>query len=282
MLMRRGASLLELLVALTLATLVLGTATGSVLRQQRAAAWQASRLRSESQLRAGVAELPGTLAGLSPASGDIAPGEGRDTALQLRAAMANGFACDSVVGQVTLAVGDTSTSALTGVAALPELGDTLWWYSSGERQWVGRRITDVRALTAACGVAARSSTSVLRITIGGLDTLPRGAPVRITRQVRYSVYRAGDGSWQLGLSEWSEVARRFASPQPIAGPFLHDEPGGARTGFRYFDADGVELSELAFDVARIARLRITMLSADPTSAGVRRDSADVAFAPTSR
>jgi prepilin-type N-terminal cleavage/methylation domain-containing protein len=281
---RRGVTLLELMVAIALSAIVLGSATASLLRQQRTAAAQSARREAESQNRAGLLALPAMLAGLSPAVGDLAPGEARDTALQVRAELLNGFACDSSASRVILAAADTGGASLTGVASLPQAGDTLWWYPTGESAWAVRRVTGVDAVAGVCGLVGQGTRSLVRIAFAGADTVPRGAPVRLTRQMRFSVYRAGDGSWQLGTSEWSEVLQRFAPPQPIAGPFLRSGPGGPRTGFRYFDATGAELSTLAQSavVAQVARIRVTVLSpersAGSQAGATRSDSADVALA----
>jgi len=84
------------------------------------------------------------------------------------------------------------------------------------------------------------------------------------------------------LREWSETDHHFAPPQPIAGPFLL-RAESQHSGFRYFDADGGELSvgPVGVEVARVARLRVTMLMLDHSlqsgGNGVRRDSLDIAL-----
>jgi type II secretory pathway pseudopilin PulG len=280
--MRRGATLLELLVAMSLATIVLATASRSVLRQRRSGSWLTAHFRSEQQLRAGATELSAALMDLAPGAGDLSAGETRDTALQVREAMATGFACDSAVAEVALVL-DDGAAALTAVAAMPKVGDSLWWYRSESSTWSARRITGVGEGTASCGLTGQGAALVLRIVIAGADSVARGAPLRVTRQARYSIYKGGDGSWQLGLSEWSDTTHRFAAPQPIAGPFVRGVAGGPRTGFRYFDSAGVELpaSSQAADLARMRRVRVTVLSADESpgarSGALLGDSIDVAF-----
>jgi hypothetical protein len=62
--------------------------------------------------------------------------------------------------------------------------------------------------------------------------------------------------------------------------------GDSRTGFRYFGTDGTELpgGESGADVALVARVRITVLAADPWvnigGSGIRRESLDVALLRT--
>jgi hypothetical protein len=120
-----------------------------------------------------------------------------------------------------------------------------------------------------------------------MDTVAANAPVRITRQHRLVVYRAGPAGWQLGLREWSEAARELASPQPLAGPFVPIAPTGERTGFRFFDASGAELraDRDPAAAARVSRVRLTLVAARRDGRAARPeetallDSIDVALLP---
>jgi len=279
---RRGATLIELLVAMTLTTVVLGAATASFLRQRRSADDHASRARAESQLRVALAELQVALDGLSASAGDLVPGEARDTAFQLRTVVASAIACDDGAGEVLFAADDPSSSRASGFAAAPRLGDTVWWRASSAA-WIARRVADVSSGTGVCAIAGANARPLLRLAFALPDTVPRGAPIRVTRQARFSFYRAGDGTWQLGISEWSEVLHAFAPPQPIAGPFALTALGGARTGFHYFDAGGSELpiGVSGASVANVARARIVVIAPVRRLGGAavahRVDSLDVAL-----
>jgi hypothetical protein len=277
---RLGSTLAELLVALALTAIVLGAASASVLRQQRTSAAVTGAVASESQAQAATMILSSGLTGLAPSAGDLSAGGARDSSLQLRAAILTGFACGDAVGQAT--VGGAGQGDPLGSAALSSsrIGDSIWWYPGKGAGWIGRSVAQV-AGGAYC--ASTGTGGAARVGFVGADTVPRGAPVRITRQTRYVVYRAGDGSWQVGLREWNEGAQQFSAPEPLAGPFQRRLPSGERTGFRYFDAGGQELTAGAeLDVGRIARLRITVLGAARNGAsgasgdGIRRDSLDVA------
>jgi len=281
MLNRRAATLVELLVALTLAGVVLGSATTSVLRQQRAHARIVAVSGSDAQLRAATSVLAGQLALLDPAAGDLAPGEADDSVLQFRSPVAASLACDRAIGSVTFLPDPAGTVTFGGAASLPRSGDSLWWL--GDSAWSGARITGVVTMAAACSVPISSAGDALHLTLfGSGDTIPAGAPLRITRQTRYGVYRASDGSWQLGFREWNESSGSFSAPQPIAGPLLF-RSGGRRSGFRYFDALGQELAPAngTMDAKRVARIRITTQSLvavrERGQDSVRSDSVDVAL-----
>jgi hypothetical protein len=280
----RGTTLAELLVAITLGAMVLGTASASVLRQQRIARQIAGVVAGAAQSRVASLLIPSELADLAPSAGDLAGGEARDTVLQLRSSIATGIACDSAVGQAVVASGDEDL-APGGVASPPRAGDSLWWYADAATGWRVRRLTDARSVTARCPARAAGSGEgpALRLALTDRDTIPAGAVLRVTRPLAYVVYRGGDGSWQLGMREWSEATQRFAPPQPIAGPFARALRTGVRTGFRYFDADDSELPTGAggADIGRIARIRITTVAPVRSALGledsVHVDSADVAL-----
>jgi hypothetical protein len=281
---RRGATLAELLVALTLGAVVLGTASASVLRQQRTTRRVAGIVGGAAQGRVASLLIPAELADLAPSAGDIASGEARDTALQLRTAIATGVACDDAVGHAVLALSDGDDLAAGGVASSPRAGDSLWWYADASSGWRARRVTDVRGEPQPCPARTGGGRgTALRLALSDRDTIPAGALLRVTRPLAYVVYRAGDGSWQLGVREWSDATGRLAPPQPLAGPFARGLRTGVRTGFRYFDADDFELGPglTGTDMGRIARIRITTValtrSAIASEDSLHVDSADVAL-----
>lgn len=280
---RAGATLAELLVALTLTAIVLGTGTSSLLRQRRTATAIGGQATSSAQLRAATGALRAELSALGQGTGDLVPGEARDTSLQLRMLVVAGIACGDAEGSATFADDDEGVSVLS--ASAPKAGDTLWWFGADPPGWRGRRITASDSVSAPCMLSGAAPRPARRVVITGRDTIPFGAILRVTRPARYAFYKSGDGSWQLGFRDWLEASGRFAPPQPIAGPFaMH--AGEARTGFRYFGADGGELPSgpTGASAALVARVRLTVLAADPladaTGLGLRRDSVDVALQGT--
>ncbi len=276
---QRGSSLAEFLVALTISGIVLGTATATVLRQQRTTAALGGSAARGSQTRAALGVLSVELSALAVASGDLVPAEMRDSSIQLRAFVAAGLACSDAVGLAVL-VPDLGASSTEPVAAEPRVGDTLWWYGVSDGGWRGRAISAADSVTTTCPLDGGRARTARRIVIAAAESIRTGSPLRITRPARYSFYQSGDGSLQLGLHEWGEAGHRFAPPQPVAGPFVARDAGD-RSGFRYFDAEGAELPSGAdgVDAERVARVRVTVLarSAGQASAGIRRDSIDVAL-----
>jgi type II secretory pathway pseudopilin PulG len=280
--MRRAATLVELLVALTLAGLVLGTASRSVLMQQRSSRRLASAASSDAQSRAASDLLRSQLSLVAPKAGDFS-GEQSDTALQLRAPVALGAVCASSAGSAVISVDDREEAPTGATMSPPRAGDSLWWYPDGKASWVGQRLSNASAGDDDCPPLHTVSAPSLRVRLSAADTLPLGAPVRITRQIRYDIYHGSDGRWSLGGRDWNDATHAFAPPQPIAGPFVRQAPNGERTGFRFFDADEMELGVGggSFDVARIARIRLTLFSrltsAPPFGDDVRRDMLEIAL-----
>jgi hypothetical protein len=268
---RRGSSLVELVVALTLTAVVLGAATSSTLQQQRAARSMAAGAATGTQLRPGTAALATQLALLGP--DDLVPAELSDSTLQFREVVATGIACDTAVAEAMLGARDGSLP-LGGVAAPVRAGDTLWWYA-GE-SWRRARVTDSSPVRTRCGPTP-IDVEGMRLRVAGSDTILGSVPLRVTRQERLVIYRGGDGAWMLGLREWSVDASQMAAPQPIAGPFVRRTAKGERTGFRYFDGDGAELWPDR-DPARgadVRRVRITLLAL--RGGAIVQEVADVAL-----
>jgi prepilin-type N-terminal cleavage/methylation domain-containing protein len=279
---RAGLTLAELLVALALSGIVLGTATSSLLRQQRTAFVVSGSAAAAAQLRAATGALVAELAPLAAGSGDLVAGEASDTTIGLRALVASGAACDDDVGRATFAREDDESVAAGGHA--PRIGDSLWWYADSATGWLGRAIIASDSVDAPCLLTGSPPRASRRVALAGVDSIPFGAYLRVTRRSRYAFYRSGDGSWQLGLHEWVPQSAMLAPPQPLAGPFVMRD-GRERTEFRYFDRIGAELrgSELATQAHRVARIRMTVLTraGPPGSAGraLARDSAEIALQP---
>lgn len=272
-------TLVELLVALALAAIVLGAATSSSLRQQRSHANIIAGTDADAQIRAATLVLAGQLDLLDPMVGDLVQGEAQDTAMQVRAPIAQSLACTREIGAATLLPDVPGSVGVGGAVSTPRAGDTLWWLA--DTAWHAERIVGANSVRSACanGLGAGQTTQLI---LGGRDTIDGGAPLRVTRQTRYSIYLASDGTHQLGVREWNDSTHRFAAPQPVAGPLLARN-GTRRTGFRYFDASGAELTTASgpIDVRSVARIRITAQSVvavrSAPGPSVRVDSVDVAL-----
>ena len=272
---RAGMSLAELLVALSLGGIVLAVAASSMLRQQRGVRWIEGLSGAELQVRPVSNALTDELSQLDAAAGDIAPGQASDSSMQLRSVVAASLTCDSAAA-LTLLPDTASAPAMVGGMSSPAVGDSVWLYLGAPLGWRARAVIGVARTTTACAVPTSAAGPSFRLLLDAPAGVPAGTPVRVTRWERWVVYRGGDGRWYVGIRDYSPATSRFLAAQPVAGPFLRTVRGGARTGFRYFDASGSALDLDGTNEGRIARVRITVLSVVPATGAdsVRYDSTD--------
>jgi prepilin-type N-terminal cleavage/methylation domain-containing protein len=256
---RRGYTLAELLIALSLGAVVIGLGSMIGFRQQRFHRDVVVAVERADEISELVALLPVSLRAIAPGEGDIAAGAARDTSIEFRATIASAAVCDSATSTVLLSPVDV-VPRLLSVVTRPEPGDTAWFLdTSGSLEtWVPRSITAVIDSSATCrlgtsapfGAAPRTSLA-LRLAS---PPPARSAVVRMTRPWRYSVYRASDGRWYFGAKEWNAALVRFNTIQPVAGPLLSASAGGLR--FRYLDSLGAVLPAVPPDPRRIASVEV--------------------------
>jgi prepilin-type N-terminal cleavage/methylation domain-containing protein len=261
---RRAFTLMELVVALTITGVVFaGVVRLSVNHQRlhRDLSLGASRF---DQLGQTTALLPVALRGVAPGEGDILAGSAVDTALQFRATTVASVICDTAGNTVTLAPAAVAKPVLTSILDAPAPGDSLWALAvsdSGER-WVPARIIGVGSGAAGgcrlggIDVVAAPAARVrltLATAVGEI-----GAPVRVTRWARYSVYRSSDGDWYLGYRDWNDALGRFNTIQPVSGPFRRSGAAGLRLTFA--DSSGIVVPSGSAATANIARIDIAVVS----------------------
>jgi prepilin-type N-terminal cleavage/methylation domain-containing protein len=280
----RGVTLPELLVAMTLLGIITAAFMLTGLRQEENQRSLAMRSRARVQLREAVAALPIELRGVSPADADIPPGEARDSTLEFRSTVAVGVVCAAEADRIGLprhSPGWTHSSTLSR----PEVGDSAWFLLDGggaPASWVGRAIVSVGGATGAC-TAFEEEDAVGPRTILHLapDSSARevrpGTPVRVTRRLRYSIYRSSaDGEWYLGAREWNSSQGRFDVVQPIAGPFTSPRAtSGLSSRFRYFDREEGELASGSLATTSIGRVLVTLCAEERP----RRNGAPAAHGP---
>jgi hypothetical protein len=286
-----------MLVSLTLFGIVLTALGGLLARNERAHATLDARLLAGAQLREGEGALALDLLPLSPAAGDIAPGEARDSAIAIRAVVATAIVCDTAGLSVALPPpADDPLHSLQSRLTMPQRFDTLWAWAEGStgRSWVPLGVGSVSTSATRCrtglGPLPLPAGPRLVVSFTGIATLPPGlapgTPVRVTRRVRWSLYRASDRRWWLGVREQAATSGALAAVQPVVGPLRPYSADTARSGaaFLYYDAAGAGLSPGIADTRAIARIRV-VLRADSLPARAApgapplRDSTVIVAAP---
>lgn len=191
---RRGTSLVELLVALTVGAILLVT-MGGVLRATRTAERGAGRDRLAADLAdAGELLVRDLRHGLTPRPVG-------DTALELSRPIGGALSCPSA-GPAALPRADGWWQAG------PEPGDSAWWHDG-----VAWQATAVRGVAA--GRCADGAPADL-LELPSPWSADARVHVRLLRRVRWVAYRDGSGRWSLGFRQRTSV---WSAVQPVVGPF---------------------------------------------------------------
>ncbi|MEA3247250.1 MAG: hypothetical protein U9Q74_13945 [Gemmatimonadota bacterium] len=232
---RRASSLPELLVALVLTAIAGLLGAGLLATTERRVRAAAADDRT-AQLTRDVSHVLGSEISAAAWPGLVVMG---DTALELDAHVGSSVACVVGPGSVVLpAATTTRDEPYTAWRQPAEAGDLLWALDTAGTWGVGVVAAVVeRADGAGCPADGAFRTAadsaarrpVYRLTLG--SPLPagvlRGAPLRITRRVRWVLYRAADRQWWLGYRRCSAGC---AAAQPVTGPFA--APGDSGLAFR--------------------------------------------------
>ena len=265
----RGTTLVELTVVIVLLGLILGGILSVVYRQQRFYRITSASSATRSQVRQAASILPAELRGVAPSAGDII--QAFDSALEFQSTIGSGVVCERGADWLALAPRrDGLVDALRGELVPPAEGDLARALVADDEnptgdRWPAFEVTGVADDPDACLTGpfvdpADAGRPRLRLSLGAAlpHEVKAGTPVRITRPVRYSLYRSGDGLWYLGANEWSED--RWAGIQPVSGPYTGRgrDPRGVQ--FAYLDDTGGTLDE-PVDASRVARIRLIVRGA---------------------
>jgi hypothetical protein len=272
-------------IALGVGGVAFGAFALAVAQQERVHAELARRVRAHGQLRDGLAALAADLRAVSPAGGDIPAGGARDSAVELRTTIGTAVVCDVATASIT--------AALASFVASPKAGDTVWVYvaSDSSAAWSPLPIGGVGTISGnrACVLPAAASSIIghrqtsrswysLELSEPLRSEIPTGAPLRITRRVRYSLYRSADDRWYLGRREWSPARARFESVQPVSGPYRQYASEGSEASgleLRYFDRDSVQLPSGSPAGDRIAQVTVVLRAPAAARSGRARWRRDV-------
>jgi type II secretory pathway pseudopilin PulG len=258
---RSGVTLIELLIALVMLTLVIGIGGATVQRtltvEHRATAVAAR----QSSLSNALHTLRLHAESADPGLGDIAAAA--DTALELVSAIAVTSVC-RVRGDTLVTTVDNAGTPWT--ATLPRnvvVGDLVRIWDDSAAQWTSREVIAVAAPSGACGDSTAPSMGRAGQRLRVSDSLPRarvGAVMRVAQRERWSLVRGGDGLWSLSLATWDAARGVSGVPQPLVSG-LATPTSVAAAGFRVraIDASGAALG--AADLARTRSLLVDLRDA---------------------
>ncbi len=269
--MRRGVTLVELVVTMVVFGIVLGLVTQTVLFHERLQRRLQSASAAERAARQATVILATVLADASPF--DLVAGQSSDSAIEMMAQVGAGVACVSGNALRTAARSAAGEPPLVSFATMPRPGDRLLVFGthSDPQRWRTRTVVDLVPAAQPCAAAGVPSAPGLALLFdSALDASPVAA-FRVLRRTRYDLYRGGDRRWYLGMREWNAQTRAFNGVQPVAGPLHAYSVRAERTGlrFEYFDSAGGRVGVPAGSTA-VSRVAITVRAADTTVQPARR------------
>lgn len=267
---RSGFTLVELVVALALFTIIATLILGIVRGQQRFHLGVLEIVDTKRSVQQAVALLYGDLRAAS--SSDIYAIT--DTSIALRVTRGASYVCaiDSTRAALTLpSIARAGIGGLTSILTMPRAGDSVLVFDPGESpapdddRWHPQTLTAEPA-GALCpmrplGIAGSDADAggiAIAVAPPVPQTVPLGAPIRFFIPARYALYR-GNSGWMLGYSACPRGT--CGARQPLSGPYLPFASGGASgLSFRYFDTLGAEM----MDPRRVARVDVVARARSPS------------------
>jgi type II secretory pathway pseudopilin PulG len=273
---RRGFTILEFLVVFTMLGVVGGAVTMLLMRQQRFYTNTSALTESRAQIRQALNVMPLDLWSVSSVGGDIYAMT--DSSIEFRAITGASIVCISKEKDSWISVPPLKLAKgpLTAWVNKPTTADSMLVYDDStssatarDDHWNKYGITAVDSVVGdvSTGCPASSTYAQLADLVTGnpsyvftvspkqTKTILSGAPVRLFRRVRYSLFKDTDAKWYLGYTEClPNQTPACAAVRAVSGPFLKYNPAGAseKSGltFTYYDSMGVETTN-RLAVARI-------------------------------
>ncbi len=267
---RRGYTLVEVMIALVLLSVVSAAIYRVLITNQQTYIAQTQRIDLQENLRAAVTVLPAEFRELDATDGDII--SMGPSSITIRAMRQLGVICNPPVlggglGGVGLTIRQTPFYALRQFNLA---NDQLLIYYEGDEStrsddsWVLAPMTGVVSQNCPDGRPGWRITVNPSFVAGQLNVagaIPDGAPVKGFEVVQYSLYQAPppDSRWYLGQT-------KSGSTQPLIGPLS----GSSAFRLNYFDAAGAQTAvrtqvasiEIKVEAQTQSRVR------DPTRLGV--------------
>ena len=287
---RTGTTLVELTVVVVLMAFIVGGLLSIVDRQHRLYRGHSAGSAVRTQVREAAEILPGELRALSPGGGDVV--NALDSLLEINSTIGSGVVCergDSWIALVPLR--PRLEPALGSELIPPEAGDAVHLLLAdaadpGGDRWPAFTILETARDGGVCAGGPFISPSDagrprLRLHLDApvAPGVREGVPVRITRGVRYSLYRSSDRRWYLGVNE--RTGARWSGIQPVSGPYAAYAPSRGGLQFEYWSADGERLASPAAN-ASLARIALTVRGEAVRHAGAAPESAVVQVALRNR
>ena len=256
---RRGVSLIELLVAVTLLAVVAGAALRSLVALGRQSVAVSEHAAVQAGVRTGMMLVEAELRGLGADAGDADLLQLGVDSITYRAPRGFGVTCALSANQVR--VRDGEPFRFSGLRAVAPGRDSLLLFVEGDStsrlddRWIRLPVYSVGS--SSCGTVpaiaiGTGDLSALLAAGAALPLLP-GGPVRTFEVVRIAEYQSGGERW-LGMASISGGE----AIQPVAGPLV-----GAGLTVEYLGATGAPVVQ----GSAVRQLRIALVGAGDRAVG---------------
>lgn len=260
---RRGASIIELMIALTIFGLVMAGVTSAIVEQTRFQAGASRVVASQRSMRQIGDLLPGELRALGTGAGDIYAMT--PSSIDLRVTVGSSVVCAVAPGGMSVTIPPLQLATgvpLTSWRAVPVTGDSVFIFDEGasaartDDVWRAYRLTAAPSagncatstgFTRSAGEAAAGMTLAVATAIPVTTTA--GAPIRFYRPARYTLVTGADGKWYLGYLECSPGCGAL---DIVAGPIR--SPSGQGIGFTFLDS----LNQVTATPAQVAFVELAL------------------------
>ncbi len=253
-----GASIIELMITLTIFGLVMVGVTSAIAEQTRFQAGASRVVASQRSLRQISDLLPSELRALGTGAGDIYAMSA--SSIDLRVTTGSTVVCTIAGDRLSVTIPPVQLATglpLTSWRDVPVAGDSVFIFDEGasaarnDDTWRAYRLTAAPA-TAPCPTTsgytrtAGEAAAGMRLSIATAMpvTTLTGAPVRLFRPARYALATGPDGRWYLGYTECRPACGTL---DVVAGPVR--PPSGQGIGFTFLDSLGAitaSRAEVAF------------------------------------
>lgn len=249
--LRRGFTLVEILVALVAFGLVATVITKTLVTSQRVTTAQTARAQMQSNLRVASELVPNELRMLNQASTtDIL--DVSDTSITYYAMRGYYMLCADIASATSIKVARVTSEDYSFDYRAPAAGDSMFIFYENDTLkisddvWVPAGISAVASTTCTYPTTGAGVTTPagLQFTLTGsgintgsyaLARFYKGAPIRTYETTRMSLFTSTDGNKYLGMCTGGSVASP-CTLQPVVGP-LNDTGGFLLT--RYDDQGNV-------------------------------------------
>ena len=267
---RAGLTLIEIMVALVLLSIVAGGIMSVVMRQQRFYQSATEVIDTRAQIRQAASVVPVDIRGISSVDGDII--EMTDSSLDVRGNIGSAVLCSRAANVITVTPMNLADGRVfTAFLARPKVNDLALVFNDSlggtqDDTWNTYTITAIDSTPAGCPQFTDVTKDAgkyrylytLSGPVGSLGGVPPmivdGAPVRFVRRVRYALYQsAADRKWWLGYRECRGNGTACDAVQPVSGPYrayVRNDTLNSGVSFVYRDSTGA-ITATPTNVARV-------------------------------